>query len=424
MNNDNAIYLGDIDPNNNILPVMTIRRIIMFQLLIWDKIILSDSQFLTDPRLNILMSGYTENEVSKKYNIDDIPDQLKGIETLFENGFIEVALRQNNDHGSSLYNTWNGMKRSPKSVPYLPEDENYVKYLSSFNYNTHIYQTNNMGSMFQEKLLRGMEADPNNGGIIFKKNDPTDHELIRMFNERVPLFRNMLDFLRSQQDNGKINSKRYTELYDYIYSCYNVNVSETLHCNINTKFSHIPFHIESGEEFWGNNPTANQVDKLRPTWVLNPTFLDHLTFDEFLEIRKHLKTSKIREFYLGNVKSSWADIEDSWDDYTHYLEKEIKSIFYEKKEHLNTILFDEFGVNKFLAKPQQKSVTGPAVEIVKSLVSFCPGISEITGAADSAKTIFGAVVSLSRRNQKILLAEEYNRISTIVSKEKRVVTKY
>ena len=419
----NSVYLGDIDPNNNILPVMDIRRIIMFQLLIWDKIILSDSQFLTDPRLNILMSGYDGDEVCKKYGVSNVSNAYKGIESLFENGLIEVAFRKTPNTECNLLDTWNSMRAGEKKVPYLPEDENYVHYLKSISCNTQTYETTSMSSMFQHKLILGINTDPKKGGLLLQNND-VENELKRMFSARSPLFRNILDFLREQVKNGTLSPDRFAQLYDYVYSCYNVNISAALGCNINTKFAHIPFHIQSGEEYFGNNVSQEQINRLRPTWALNPIFLDYLTFEEFAEIRKHLKTSKVREFYLGSVKSPWAEIEDAWADYTEHLEQYMKLIMYEKKDGITNRMFKEFGNEKYLTNPRQHTVVTPIYEMVKSIVSLLPGISEVIGMVDSSQGIWGSVIALSKRNEKIALAEEYKKISELVSKETRVVTKY
>lgn len=418
----NTVYLGDIDPNNTILPVMDIRRTLMFQLLVWDKIVLSDSQFLTDPRLNVLMSGYDGDEVYKKYGLSDVHASQKGIETLFEKGLIEVALRKRPDKESNLLDTWSGMKSSPKKVPYLPEDENYVKYLHSLSCNTHTYDLSSMSALFQDKLMRGIDTDPAKGGLVLHKND-AELELRRMFSEQNPLFRNILDFLCEQQLQGNISPERFQKLYDYVYSCYNVNVPTALNCNVNTRFSHIPFHIQSGEEYYGNNITEDQLKRLRPTWAFNPIFFDNMTFEEFAEIRSHLRTHRIREFYLNSVQSSWAEIEDAWDDYTYLLEQCIKRTMLEKKDDLQRRIFVEFGNDKFLTSPRQYTLTSPIFEIAKSVVSPTP-IGNIYGIVESFKNIWGSVVALSKRNERIALAEDFTKLSSLVAKETRVVTKY
>ena len=419
----NAIYLGDIDPNNTILPVMNIRRTIMFQLLIWDKIILSDSQFLTDPRLNILMHGYNSDQVCQKYNITDVEESLKGIESLFQNGLIEVALRQNSNSESDLYNTWLNMSKSEKKVPYLPEDENYVHYLKSLSYHTHSYKTDNMSQLFQNNLESGINTDPLRGGITLHRND-VETELKRMFQEKAPLFRNILDFMQKQVKEGKLSPERYQRLYDYVYSCYSVNTSAVLGCNINTKFAHIPFHIESGSEYIGNNISQKQVERLRPTWALNPIFLDHLTFEEFTQIRRQLKTSKVREFYTGSVESPWVEIEDAWESYTLQLENAIKLAMYEKKDALNTRLIKELSGEKYITNPTQQTIVTPVYEVVKSLVSFVPVVGNAMGVIDFAKTLCDSVVTISKYEENMAFARDYADISQLVSKETRVITKY
>jgi len=391
--------------------------------LIWDKIILSDSQFLTDPRLNILMSGYCSDEVCRKYGVSDIDNSLKGVETLFRDGLIEVAMRQNAGGQSDLHSTWQQMSKSEKKVPYLPDDENYVHYLKSIPYRSQTYQTTNMAARFQHNLEAGIHTDPLKGGFLLQNND-VETELKRIFQESAPLFRNILDFMREQKAKGNLSPERFQCLYDYVYSCYSVNISASLGCNINTKFAHIPFHIESGKEYLGNNVSAQQVERLRPTWALNPVYLDHLSFGEFAQLRSRLNTAQVREFYLGAVESPWAVIEEAWEDYTIQLENAIMRAMYEKKDAISSRLIDELSDGKYLTNPRQYIMVTPLFEVVKSLVSFLPGVGSILGVTDFAKSLYGAVVTLSKRNEKIALAEEYRSISKLVSRETRVITKY
>lgn len=419
----NAIYLGDIDPNNNVLPVIDIRRIIMFQLLIWDKIILSDSQFLTDPRLSVLMRGYCSDDICKKYGISDIDNSLRGIETLFQEGLVEVAMRQNASGQSDLFSTWQKMSTSEKKVPYLPEDETYIHYLGGISCHSHTYQTTNMADLFQHNLEAGIHTDPLMGGVILHNND-VETELKHLFQEKAPLFRNIYDYLLEQKRKGNLSSERYQFLYDYVYSCYSVNISSILGCNISTKFAHIPFHLESGTEYIGKNIASHRVENLRPTWALNPIFLDYLSFDEFAKIRRRLNSAKVREFYMGTVESPWVEIEDAWEEYTMQLEQAIKLAMYEKKDTISSRVIDEISGGKYLANPRQYVMFTPFCEVVKSLVSFIPGVGNIFGITDFAKGLYGAVVTLAKRNEKLSLAKEYSNISKLVSRETRVVTKY
>ncbi|MBE6552600.1 MAG: hypothetical protein E7665_10810 [Ruminococcaceae bacterium] len=419
----NRVYLGDIDPNNSILPVMDIRRIIMFQLLIWDSIVLSDSQLLTDPRLNILMGNYNGDEIQKKYGVSDVDNSCKGIESLFENGLIEIAIRQNANSESSLSDTWHAMRTSTNKVPYLPEDEEYVRYLSSVKCNTHKFETSNMSSMFQQNLSCGINTDPEKGGFLLQKND-VEKQLRVMFEGNAPLFRDILDYLRQHLQSGDLDPIRYAKLYDYVYSCYNINISRALGCNINTKFSNIPIHIQTGEEYQGKSASQEQISRLRPTWALNPIFLDCMTFEEFVEVRKNLKAHKVREFYLNSIMSPWSEIEDEWNNYVETLELRIKNIMLEKQNRLHRQIFSEFGNDKYLTKPKQITVATPIFEIVKSIVSFVPVIGDIIGFADVAKSIVDGVVAYSRHGEREKIIQEYVKISEIVSNGTRVVTRY
>ena len=58
-----SVYLGDIDPNNRIMSPLWIRRHFMMKLLVWDSVVLSDSQILTDPRINVLLRGFDSEDL-------------------------------------------------------------------------------------------------------------------------------------------------------------------------------------------------------------------------------------------------------------------------------------------------------------------------------------------------------------------------
>ena len=47
----------------------------MLKLLVWDSIVLSDSQFLTDPRINVLMCGFDGKDLPKQLKMTDIKDE-------------------------------------------------------------------------------------------------------------------------------------------------------------------------------------------------------------------------------------------------------------------------------------------------------------------------------------------------------------
>jgi len=82
-----SIYIGDIDPNNTVNPtqhVRDIRRAILFRLLLWDSIVLSDSQFLTDPCIAMMMDGFSEKKMGDHDAWDDISEWQRGFEKLLE----------------------------------------------------------------------------------------------------------------------------------------------------------------------------------------------------------------------------------------------------------------------------------------------------------------------------------------------------
>ena len=104
-----SVYLGDIDPNNTIISSLEIRRDFMFQLLMRDSIVISDSQFLTDPRINHLMQEFEDDNLAKIRELGELEQWQKGFEYLINAGLVEVAYRSRNGSKDSITKTWENM---------------------------------------------------------------------------------------------------------------------------------------------------------------------------------------------------------------------------------------------------------------------------------------------------------------------------
>lgn len=428
---DKSIYLGDIDPNNHKLTQLTmsmlspieIRRNMMFQLLIWDRIVLSDSQYLTDPRVHIMMSGFHDELLCSEYDLPDIPLSQKGFEKLIRAGLVEVACRENAGSDFSFSSLWTDMSRKDtRDVPYLPHTVEYAEYLDGLGYYARKYSLVNIGNRFKRNLQSGLEE----GALILLPDHDIDRELRRMFFEKEVLFRNLLDFLKQQLKIGKITEARYNQIYTYIYSCYSVNISAETGCNISTQFKNLPLHLDSGD------PTCDEMrepflgEKLRSTWCLTPAVLDLLTFEDFIGIRQYLKpvfdNGLLLDFYKGNIeRKNWGEVRDIWDHFTHYLELELKA---RMSRYMRGIVEEYEKISGKEHGLVQESLLNCGVDVVKNIVSYVPIAGNIIGALDMVSSVKNTFSYLTKREALISLKQQWELVDKFVNKDNSIITKY
>lgn len=330
---NDKIYLGGIDPNIVMASAENVRIGLMLRLLMWDKIVLSDSQIITDPRIRAMMRDYGSEE-----NINDLDnDQLvlrkeqRGIETLLEAGLIEVAKRSQDDQTSSLEDVWQGMNNRSKDlgeVPFLPKEKSYAQYLDSLNPTTVKYDLTSIGNRFKNNLKQGT------GRSLFKKRDGRDQSFVDKlkdkFNENEVLFSTIKSFLEEGKKNGKITEKDYAEFYNYVYSCYSPNISAETGCFIDTQVKYVPFHLDAGIGDFKDELEGVRKDLLRKSWVFNPVVFNHLEFQDIVDIRrevegKYIKPGLFMKFLSGRIKADeWKEFKDFWGGYVEELKKIIK----------------------------------------------------------------------------------------------------
>jgi len=181
-----SIYIGDIDPNNTVNPtqhVRDIRRAILFRLLLWDSIVLSDSQFLTDPCIAMMMDGFSEKKMGDHDAWDDISEWQRGFEKLLEIGLVEVAHRTD-IYGEqyTMLDVWNSMHNNPSaSVPFLPPTPAYAKFLDTLPHQKKQYNLNSISQRFKSNLHNGISS----GDFQLNPFDDTDRELTKILNITV-----------------------------------------------------------------------------------------------------------------------------------------------------------------------------------------------------------------------------------------------
>ena len=427
----NSIYLGDIDPNNRVNHVRHIRRTIMFQLLIWDSIVLSDSQLITDPRIHLLMGSENLPRFSLSINgkkLEDAAFYEKGIEALIQCGMIEVAQRTSGERQYSLQSVWEGMNgRTDSKVPFLPESDDYARFLDTLVNNPRTYSLDKIGSDFKTNLLSGI-----GNSVELSQTDRTDDRLLYYMNQDKVLFSDLLCVIREARDAGLISDSRYLELYHYIYGCYSINIPKNVDCHLISEVRNLPLHLDSGiGDLDGTD--GEVVDNLRPTWALNPIILDFISFEDFVEIRKQLfsviPSSKLIGFFSDSLseKDAW-EFNSIWSAYTMMLESSLKLALMkaadERKDKSIELLAKSVDTEDFLDSVVKQKRKDGALEVIKSAVGVAPipVAGTVTGVYDLVKAGKQEVSFLTKKGEFEIKRSAL--ASAILHDNIHVITKY
>ena len=428
MKNKFNLYLGDIDPNNYILDVMSVRRRILFDLLLWDSIVLSDSQFLTDPRIQLMMSGFDGKSVD--YDISNgLIDSHKDFELLLANNLVEVATR-NNGSKSSVQDLWKQMHNASANapVPYLPKNNKYAHYLDSINFSKKPYEIKNLAGKFRERILDGIEK----GAILLDADNRTDAQLSEFISADTILFRDIKKVLDDAFEGERISAMRKLELYRFFYSCYSSGVPYELGCFTSTSIYNVPLHLSFGCD---TNEPAHVVDeKMRKTWALDPRVIDMLSTEAFLDVRESveecIKNQSVLKYRTGQLTDEEIPLfYDVWEEYTARLETELKKALINERRAIDDIMS-----KRFIPTQEQviKGGAGLVINTTKKVVeSAVPGIGmvfEIIDLANDIRSFTNSVVLLGNRKQEGITLNFRNEIADyldgLVLGSNKVITKY
>ncbi|MBQ2110353.1 MAG: hypothetical protein II191_01250 [Clostridia bacterium] len=425
----NSVYIGDIDPNNKIVSADTIRRQFMLQLLMWDSIVLSDSQFLTDPRINNLMRGTEDKPLLAKYDFAGVQPYQKGFEALVKGGLVEVACRKRGEKGFSLRGVWDEMSSRPgRKVPFLPEAPDYACYLdglladrSSVKY----YDLDSIAARFKRNLLAGVDT-----AVKFDSKNDVDRELLRMFGEDTVYFGSILDFLKAEKGR-RVSDERYDELYDFLYSCYSCNVSAETGCMVSTEAKNIPLHLDCGVGDFEANLDPSDVMELRPTWAVNSIFFDNVSFEDFVEMRgeleRYFRDGRLIKFYTGCIsREEWPEFRDFWEDYTGRLEDKMQLFLSRAQNEVKDSLMDRLvdDIDKFRGNPEQATLLLPSIELVKNTLAFLPVVGDLLDKIDFFKSIPETVTCLTSRKETVRLLHRDNELSAFFKSRAKIITKF
>lgn len=414
----NSIYLGDIDPNNSITSPLDIRRNFMYRLLIWDSIVLSDSQFLTDPRINLMMGGFPSENLAEKMKMEDVDDFHRGFEQLLANGFVEIACRKDRQEKYSLGRLYDDMVHRSSKVPYLPANTSYPDYLDSLHFEERVFELHDIENRFRENLLKGV------GSAQFPNTSRAENEISELFHREKINFSTILDLLKSKLQSGEISQANYERIYEFVYGCYSINVSAETGCYLSTEFKNIPLHLDCGTGDFAKKVGQDVFDKMRPTWALQPTFLDHISFEDFVQLKEQIKgfldRKVIMEFFNGILTEDKLDsFYDIWDMYTRCLEATIKEFL--RKSQVRTY---EKMLQLSKVKVEQKTILSGSWEVVTSVLGMVPGIGSVLGVVDIGNSSLNYIRSISHKTQWNALVEQHKEITKLLAPDAKIITKY
>lgn len=426
-----SIYIGDIDPNNVVDSVRSVRRNILFKLLLWDSIVLSDSQLLTDPRIALMMDGFSVKHADLSFaKKNEVLDWHKGFEELMQSGLIEVAHRRDiAGERLTMSDVWTTMKNNRSAqVPYLPTTQDYADFLDSTFYHTREYDLKKISARFKSNLHAGIA----NGRLLLDPDDATDIELTRILLQDEILFRDLLKVIRESLNKGLITQARYDEVYSYIYSCYQTNIPAEVNCSICTNFENLPLHLDLGYDSDFNGPEIDER-RMRPTWALDPTILDLLPMDAFLAVRKavspHIKSGLIMKQKTGELlPEQLNEFYDAWADYTEELECALRIELVNAYEHVDGIVCKQF-------TSSQKRVKSGLLELIFNIAKIAvttaaPITSLAFDIADYGKTgaeTIGSFIMLNNKREMDYIVQQKSEMYAYIKKcmmGTKIITRY
>ena len=412
------IYLGDIDHNNDscMQTAGELRRSLMLKLLMWDSIVLSDSQLLTDPRMSGLMSAFSPQNAP-------VEDWQRDFEALLRSGRIQVAYRKT-DARADMYSVWKSMRDKAVPVPHLPETEKYARYIDGLSQVHREYDLNSISLRYKTNLCKGLDSEE----LQLDRKNPVDDRFLRVIEENdVVLMRELLQVIKTALDAGEISPQRYELLYRYIYSNYQINLPQEIDCFSSSHLEDIPIHLSSCDNVeLGEGPEADP-SRIRPTWIFSNQALDLLPTSAFVEILEKVKLPQVTEAVMGQAFGAMEEEQlrlyyDAWEDYTRTMERELARALLATKNQLVQITSEAYQTTQ-----QRRKSAG--VKLITNLISAClPVVGNIFGAVNSVKENVEAVILMKNAAQadKILRQRDSLIAFTdgLATRELSIVTKY
>ncbi len=429
-----ALFFADIDPNQDgqAIPAKQVRRLLLSRLLVWDNIVVSDSQMLQDPRFRVMMEpsvaqGLRMPNRSEDKRFDDLEDWQRGFEGLLSSGLIEVARRKESDGTASLVKTWSNMSKSEHKVPFLPESVSYAKYIEHIGYTARDYCLSRVADRFSKNLREGIAKK----AVPLNDSNPAHRELVDLMNaDRVQL-RDILALLNEQLHAEAITPEERDLLYQYSFRCYSVNVPAETGCYISAKLRQIPLFLQSGTYDGVDGTALIDQSRMRRSWAIDPVALDLLPIEAFIDLRRALHdefaTGLLLKQREGNVQSEdeAKSFYDVWESYTKKLEREMRHALRVKRDKLNEITTKDY-------VSAQVHLENQATEFIANhVVSHIPVVSEIKSLVDmyrDVKELKDSLIVFNQKQAQAYFVEHHDKIQkyldSLCDGDVSIVTKY
>ena len=419
-NYKNSVYLGNIGfgelPANPII----IRRMFMRRLLEWDCIVISDTQMLQDPRINHLMSGFTDDGILERFNMIGVEPWQKGFEVLLKSGAVQMAVRSVSNSGStqSMESVWDEFNsKDHKKAAHLPKNNRYAKYLDKLDYNKTPYNLRSISRRYKNNLLDGVDS----GAFKLNMLNSCERRVYELFNENEVRLRDINHYIKGERNNG-LPEQRFKQIYDYVHKCYNVNIPAETGCFLEARMESIPTHLPCGTGTFTDQSSKIAQDKLRKTWAFIDDILDLIPFEDFCEIRENINRlvprASIMKYYMGTLgDEECKSFPDIWAEYTADLEREWRNSLPEVISNVKERELERLS-------PSQKTVLGKGLELVVSTMGFIPVIGQIAGAAGAYSSVRSFLSIRKDMNHKQSVEKHLKLLEEYTNPDSLIITKY
>ena len=399
----NSLFFADIDPNerNQGRSARQIRRLLMSRLLVWDSVVVSDSQMLQDPRFRLLMSPTMLQELSlsrceEDQAFDDLEQWQGGFEQLLRSGLVEVACRERDHKVSELTETWDEMSRSETAVPFLTEGRGYAEYLEQIDMKKRSFSLSKVAARFRSNLQEGVER----GAVRLDAKNPAFLAFQRMISAPVVQLRDILMLANERYAAGELTEAERDHLYQFSSQCYGVNVPAETDCYTSAKLARIPLFLPSGT--FDNVDSTSFLDqsKIRSSWALDPAALDLMPIEAFVELRQSLREEFESGLLLKAQEGNLADqaeanlYYDVWASYVDKLEKGLRRALRMTRDEINEITRKDF------MSAQEHLENSVSEIIVNHILSRIPVVGGILNVIEMGREITDLRDSLIIFNQK------------------------
>lgn len=443
---ESSLFFGDIDPNQvgQAITATQMRRQLLYRLLIWDNIVVSDSQMLQDPRFRVMMEPtvvqdllmrvqdlpmrvqnlMTRNQLNEDKQFDDLEGWQRGFELLLKSGLIKVARRD----GSKLTETWSEMNERENGVPFLPRSESYSKYIEEVGYTASDYKLSSVADRFSQNLRNGIDTK----AIPLDNSNSAHLALQELMCQDGVLLADILALLKKQLDAGTITLEEKDRFYQFSFQCYSVNVPAALGCNISAKLRQIPLFLPSGTYDGVYEAALLNQNRMRSSWAIDPEALDLLPIEAFINLRKKLKDDLKENFSLllkqqeGNLQPEEVkEFYEVWETFIETLQEEMKSGLRAERDKLNEITTKGY-------KSAQDQLENTFTEFVTNeVVSAIPGVGTVKSAVDAykkVKEVKDTLIVFNQKKAQPYFVEHHDKIQryldSLYDRDVSIITKY